>query len=589
MVRYLLKYNNDPKFEKIWLKPQFEYYNAYTEFTKEGGVYHIAEVQQFLRDCVQYVFNVKKFTWKYTKTIRDKHNHQLDTCYRIISKTPPFEGNDDMRIRMFPSLEELDVVLAKLIPKKVDPNDTEQIRFINMVKQLRNSIKKLTIQKAYALCQAQLKDKCPPPKTKRLSSIFGSCHLDNKIHRYTDITFRPFVGGGHDPTGPKTLNTWGGFYLEAYTPSSCIDVKGTLLWEYFRDVWGHGSDKNPQVTYLLHLFAFFVQFPDTRSERLILLISEIEGTGKSFCYLVMQMLFKGYCRFHDSLDPFNYADNSSKCIFIDDIFGAPEKQTRKLFPKSTCRTQRYEKKGETPIELEEFSEIFLTSNQDCALHIKPGNRRQLILKASDLKVQNRIFFRKCAAEMRDLDIAYAWYQFFKQRSIEGFNPSTDDPKNTTKGETMASCMKKSHLFMTQCFTEDDWYTCYKPRDTCVADWVKKLEFLNKDCENPTFRISRKRLYTLYKAYMKEFFSSSKVRNEDTFWKELKPLGIELWTNRLKINGSSNWGTEISFMRFRDRMKALYPGYCFAPWAHFSDFDNFLQGFEDYKKENPTFV
>ena len=191
--------------------------------------------------------------------------------------------------------------------------------------------------------------------------------------------------------------------------------------------------------------------------------------------------------------------------------------------------------------------------------------------------------------MRNLDIAYAWYQYFKSRNVEGFNPSTDDPQNTTKGETMASCMKKSHRFMTQCFAEDDWYTCYKHRDTVVADWVKKVEFFNNDCENPTFRISRKRLYTLYKSYMKEFFSSSKVRNDDTFWKELKPLGIELWTKRQKINGSSNWGTEISFIKFRDSMKSLYPGYCFAPWAHFSDFEGFIKGFENYKKENPTWI
>ena len=302
----------------------------------------------------------------------------------------------------------------------------------------------------------------------------------------------------------------------------------------------------------------------------------------------MQMIFRGYCRFHDSLDPylakFNFADNSSKCIFVDDIFASTEKQTRKLFPKSTCTTQRYEKKGETPIVLEEFSEIFITSNQECALHIQPGNRRQLILKASDLKIQNRLFFRDCAAEMQDLNIAYAWYTFFKQRDITSFNPSSDDPKNTIKGETMASCMKKSHLFMTQFFAEDDWYTCYRPRDVSVNDWVKRVEF-----KTTVFRITKKRMYNLYKFYLKEFFSSSKIRNSDTFWKEVDTLGVELFKKRRKINGINSWGAEVSFSIFEDNMKKLYPGYKFAPWAHVNDYDIFIEGFEKYKQNNPTWI
>ena len=107
------------------MKPQFQYYNAYEEFTKKDEVYHINEIKQFVRDCVQYIFSVKKFTWKYSRTIRDKHGHELKTSYRIISRDPPFRGSDDFRINMVPSKEQLDEQLKKLTPEKIDHSEKE--------------------------------------------------------------------------------------------------------------------------------------------------------------------------------------------------------------------------------------------------------------------------------------------------------------------------------------------------------------------------------------------------------------------------------------------------------------------------------
>ena len=337
---------------------------------------------------------------------------------------------------------------------------------------------------------------------------------------------------------------------------------------------------------LFYDFAFFIQFPHIRSERLILLISNKEGTGKSFLYKLLESQFKGYCIFLDCLDPylarFNFVNNSKKIIWIDDIFGASLSQTRKLFPKATCKVQQYEKKNETPFTMGEYSELIFTSNQDCALHISPGDRRQLILKASDLKLQDRKFFAQTAAQLENLDIAHAWFTFFKTRDITHFSPN-QDPANFAKGETLASCMKKSHMFMRQFFVEDDWFTHYKSPHIQLETWIQCYE-IKKNMKQRKgeilLRIEHKRLYLLYKSFVKEMYSCSKPRNSDTFWKELEDMGIKIHPTRLKINRLRKTCVDIYYRDWWTIMKDLYPGLEEKVWSHESNFGQFNSSIKD---------
>ena len=83
-----------------------------------------------------------------------------------------------------------------------------------------------------------------------------------------------------------------------------------------------------------------------------------------------------------------------KVHWCDDIFGATQQQTRKLFPRTTCKTQKYEAKGERMITLPEYAEFFITSNQQSPLHLSPEDRRQLLIEVSDLHLQERDFYKK---------------------------------------------------------------------------------------------------------------------------------------------------------------------------------------------------
>ena len=435
------------------------------------------------------------------------------------------------------------------------------------------------------------------------STILAKLQLDTHLTRYTEITFKPTSALIQNPTSgfdAHTLNTFNWFTLNKYSPSKLVDVTTTKLWEYFREVFGYGKTTHVQFRYILNLLAFQLQFPETRTGRIILIISKAEGTGKSFLVNILTMLFKGYTNFHDSLTTylqrFNISDHSKLCIWVDDIFGASLKETRRIFPKVTCSSQQYEAKGETMIKLKEYSNIWITSNEKCPLHIKPTDRRQLIFKVSEHKLKDRQFFVACARECQDLDIAHAWFTFLKNRDLKNFSVDSD-PDAALKGQTIASCMVKSHAFMRMFFLEE-WFRTYNRGSTNgfgierldPSIWLQHYEISrNQTLPYKGFirvRVSQKRLYKLYLSFTREFYPQSRARNSDTFWEELVDVGVLCFDKRRNIQTVTSkrkfFVADIYFHIFKAKMQRLYPGITIGTWLHEENIDDFLRELNLYR-------
>ena len=565
-------------------------YDDYKQFTEDKQkIFKVSHLIDFLKRTVEYVFTVKNFTWCYKKIVKDHNNNIVVLTCRQLSKDPPFSGHDDIAIKTYPPVVCLVAHLQKMIPKKVNSEETVLLK-----KKLETLIVKITCldeQQAYEAAQ-KIGVEILPDVT-RFSTILKKLQLDTELTRYTEISFEPTPAHKKPLIQDKTqLNTFDGFTLNRYSPSQIIDVTRTHLWEYFREVFGHGSTSHVQFRYILNLIAYQLQFPHIRTGRIILIISKAEGTGKSFLFNILSMLLQGYTSFHDCLETylqrFNISDHSKLCIWVDDIFGSSLKQSRRMFPKVTCTQQQYEKKNETIITLKEYSNLWVTSNENTPLHIKPTDRRQLIFKVSERKLKDRDFFSRCNDECQDLDIAYAWFTFFKQRDLTHFSPASD-PDVAIKGETIASCMVKSHVFMRQFFL-GDWFRCYN-KDVLPKFWLAEYE-VSRNTTSPhkghiRLRISQKRMYKLYQHFVREFYPQSRARNSDTFWDELVELGITRFPKRRNIkslDGSFRkfFVADIYFPVFKTHMQTLYPGIVITTWLHIEELEEFQTNMKQYQ-------
>ena len=579
--------------EEVFGEPAKLLYNDYTFFTKDRKqIFKYSALVDYLKRTVEYVFTIKKFTWCYQTTVKDRNGSKVVLTHRTMSKDPPFSRNDDIAIKTYPPVATIVKFLEKQLPKKIDSEET-----VLLEKKLNQLIVKITeLDAEQAFLAAKELGFSPLPQVTRFSVVLADLQLKTELNRYTEITFQPTSALVQNPCSgfdKHTLNTFNGFTLNKYSPSRTISVQNTKLWEYFREVFGYGSTSHVQFRFILNLLAFQLQFPAIRTGRITLIISKAEGTGKSFLFNILAMLLKGYTSFHDSLatylQRFNISDHSKLAIWVDDIYGASLKETRRVFPKVTCTEQQYERKGESMLSLKEFSNLWITSNEKTPLHIKPTDRRQLLFRVSERKLRDRPFFKACAEECEDLDIAHAWFTFLKQRNILQFEPNSD-PDACLKGETIASCMVKSHVFLRRFFLED-WYRAYR-KEECPEDiWVRAFE-VSRNKTNPNkdeirLRISQKRLYKLYQYFIHDMYPQSRVRNSDTFFEELQELGIVRFTKRRDIKAygvdkkKKHYVVDIYFKQFKEKMLELYPGIILTTWLHEEDYEQFERGLKHY--------
>ena len=544
-------------FVAVWPTPP-QFYNESGRFGQ--GVWWTSEVSQYLKLAVVYVSSVKQYVWRYYTRVIDKHDHVIKNVSMSISSNPPFFKSDDFSVSTKMTRAELLQDVGERI--KTGGDNIGELLDLN-----QKLLKTKTSAQAYELL--------PQNSTRSMSKIFRQLHMAREIPRKIAITFKPFIS--RDTTSPEVFNTFTGFHLASCQPFRVIDFKTTFAYEYLVKVFGFGEEDHAQLVYLLDFIAYTLQHPARRSGRIIMVVSnkdESEGTGKSFLFNILEVIFRGYTIFLDSIDlylqRFNSSMGSKKVIWLDDIYGATLNQTRKLFPKVTCSKQTYEKKGESVITLPEYSELWITSNQSAPLFIKPGDRRQLIFKASELLQENIAFFSKTATQLEEIDVQHSVFQFFLNRDVSKFTTNSN-PRTTTKNDTIERCMNKTHRFFATFFHEDDWATGYRPDRFGLPEWVSQFTVFTRT-KNPRrgetcLRISTSRLYTLYKSFMRDKFPSSSVRDSDTFFREAERVGVHKSPGRQKIRSRCTVVCDIYWSDWADAMAKLYPGKTLEPFAH----------------------
>jgi hypothetical protein len=244
--------------------------------------------------------------------------------------------------------------------------------------------------------------------------------------------------------------------------------------------------------------------------------------------------------------------------------------------------QKYEQKGEKIVNLPEFSNLFITANSSCPLHTHPGDRRQVILEANTLHLQDRPFFKKLNDDFKTLDLGHAWYWFLKRRELGTWHPS-EDPPTAAKSKTVEHCMVKSHSFINDFFCSSDWLLRGIPELTHWAGWTSKYQFSVADKGEHkgkyVLRIEAKRFFVLYKHYVRANYPASRARNIDTFFSETEKVGVVKRPKRRMVNSKKYHCVDVVHDVFKERMSKLYPHFQVHEWDSSEDPKAFMVDLE----------
>ena len=148
-------------------------------------------------------------------------------------------------------------------------------------------------------------------------------------------------------------------------------------------------------------------------------------------------------------------------------------------------------------------------------------------------------------------------------------------------------MVKAHSFLTKFFSDgEDWPRMYKTPEALFSTWanlyeiklISKGQFKNQ----VRLRIETKRFYNLYKRYTQQFYSSSKPRNQDTFFKEIEDGGVIVYKKRKYINSKKKSCVDIYYSRCYTFLIKLYPELKFE-WDHQTDAIQVIQQLHELQR------
>jgi hypothetical protein len=560
MIHYLKLHGRNVDYHEIFppkMKNRVQvYYNQYRSLLLAHPISRLA-LETFLSDVIVFIYGEQVFSYKYFIDETDKHGNVYRRIVTKISKHPPFCQMDAVEVRLLPTLEEMNKLLTKLA--KNDKYDKLADKIMALISKINENI---TLEQA--LEQYQLvfgtEWEYEPCCTKK---AFMQMMKKRKLTEYAEINFRPYAGS-KCPLPKTILNTFEGFPLEHYIPNKHIKIEDTLIYEYLCRVFGHSDTMTPRLSELLDRVAFKLLYPSIRTGRIHAISSIEQGVGKSAFYKFLSMVFSHkYCVFHDNIDTylskFNWHLHSKLIHFIDDLDACGKVQSRKLYSKVTTDHILTEKKGENIIRMDEFSELWITGNQNsCSLHVCAEDRRILIYKASDVLIGNYKFWNDLHKDFENLDIAKAWYDHLKQRPVQDFNYRTNSVNSATaKLQSITDCMPKSHLYIHKVFGTEEFVER-------LGSW-NKIQMFEKSKKPVLIRVDEESLYEDYKQYVKRYYSSSTHRHINTFRREIQLIGAVFPDKRQKLHTKNRHVVHFEFKPYQTSFEKRYKGAKVEEW------------------------
>ncbi len=183
---------------------------------------------------------------------------------------------------------------------------------------------------------------------------------------------------------PKIYNTFTGFKYDNNKP-----INNEIIEPFFNLINTLLNNEKASIDAFLDWIAWIRQRPEMKTEKAVVLYSEVQGVGKN---TIMQFIFKiiqystSVNKIEQLVDRFN-SQLTNKLIILGDEVTVKAKSIRDDLKNMITRTKMIvEKKGIDSYEMSDYSNyIFTTNNQD-SFYIEPSDRRFILLELQNKKM-----------------------------------------------------------------------------------------------------------------------------------------------------------------------------------------------------------
>ena len=573
IMRYLQLHANAPfELKDIFPQKVFKFYSEYNDFLYcYGHVWSPDIIRKFCSDTFAFINGSKKFVYQDEISKKDKYCNSYTEVSVYLTDKAPFSGTDHLVVNTELTRAQLCTVAGAAMPKKTSENSDDikkRSTLTEFISGVRKSQMSLTAAKAQLVaCGVKIPESLQP-----MRNFFKEMMEKGFVKRYKNMEFLPYLFT--DPTPDYTYNLFSPYPLLSYRPTGAVDWKETSIYEW---LWKCYADENKEtMDWLLKLLAFWLQFPNLRSERIFVLFSISHGVGKGTFFSLLSGLFsKNLCAFYNNylefVDPFDLPTANKKFQFLDDVSGITRTQAQALNARTTSTSKKFNQKNEKMVWLNLCDELIVTSNDINPMYCSVEDRRQCYILVNDSYKQDRAFFKRVRAEFDDLNVMKSFFDMLCQLDVTGWWPTPDkDPFQGQTNKQKLRNLASGICFILDFFSDPDWIQRYS-NHVGISYWARDFEIHAlqqrvSPFEKGTVRIrfTQSRLYDMYKCFMRDKCSRQRVVKSTTFWEQIKCLGIEP-KSRQRLHHKLRNTCDIYFAGVQTGMQNIQKEYIMKKW------------------------
>lgn len=399
-----------------------------------------------------------------------------------------------------------------------------------------------------------------PDDKMYITNIFDTWMSDPHKRKYQCVDFVPY---GREDTCPSfVFNTFDGFQvtkkdLYVTVPTDNFD---TLLF----NLCGEDVEATDFLTkYIAHMF----QYPARRTEKIIVFISWT-GCGKDTLFRTIQRLMGAkYCDTTGNVDElfgnFNDLLDSKLCLFMNEMDGKDGIAVQERIKEFCTREEnRINRKHQQVHKQNNFTRLFVNSNNDGCVNVQVSDRRYWIVKAAMTLCANVAdqekragvteFWDRYYNNLRSFDWQRSLYERLMSMDLTDFDPSK--PPNSKE----KAIMKEKNIPPIYYFLRDMMDD---------KDFVQE-EFITHSVHGKTLHLIRwGNFMANFKSYVQSKFQNDYKIKDATIKQKIKTADPHFnASRRLIANGKTERYASFSF----EEIKKFFANHVFNDTDDYND-------------------
>ena len=250
--------------------------------------------------------------------------------------------------------------------------------------------------------------------------------LDEDIRFYNNVNYYPTMN-----MCPKnTFNLWNDFPIKSIPLDNDADT--SLLHFHIKTLL---NEDEKDIEWFLNWLAHIVQFPHKKTEVAVVLYDKQFGTGKSMIAEEFLKKIIGIkkiiitCRTDKVFGKFSNSQGKLLCV-LNEASGKETFELNEVIKESiTGKSLEMEKKGIDAIQITDYLNYFITTNNLNCIKLEEGDRRFMVFNTSSKMKGDVEYFNKLALALDDDVIMRKFYEELMNRKLSNFNPARDRQNN----------------------------------------------------------------------------------------------------------------------------------------------------------------